>query len=207
MAVSGSDFQRVSLAATERIGLLSQASFLMATSHPAFTSPTKRGAWVLEQLLCSPPPPVPMNVMGELTAPAAGETVREKLEAHRSEPSCAGCHALMDPIGLGLEHFDAIGSYRESQGGEALDASGVLDGVGFSGVRELSALLAKDARLQSCFAQQLLTYAVGRSFAGPAGRSYAESLLQHTPAAGQLGFRDVLEAVVHSDAFRTHHGE
>lgn len=207
VTVSGSELQRVSLAATERVGLLSQTSFLMANSHPSFTSPTKRGAWVLEQLLCSPPPPVPPDVMGELTAPAAGETVREKLEAHRAQASCAGCHALMDPIGLGLEHFDAIGRFRDSQGGRAVDASGVLENTSFSGVRELSALLSQDPRLQSCFTQQLLTYAVGRSFHGAGGHAYAERVAQSTVAAGQPGVRDLLEAVVHSEAFRTRRGE
>lgn len=207
IAVAGSDFERVSLAATERVGLLSHASFLMANSHPGFTSPTKRGVWVLEQLLCSPPPPVPPDVMGDLTEPAAGETLREKLEAHRADASCAGCHALIDPIGLGLEHFDAIGGYRDTEDGQAVDASGVLDDTSFSGVRELSALLGRDARLPACFAQQLLTYAVGRSFGSPAGQSYAADLVQNTLAAGRHGVRDVLEAVVQSEVFRTRRGE
>ncbi|MDC0677731.1 DUF1592 domain-containing protein [Sorangium atrum] len=203
MPVSGSEFLRVSLAGTERVGLLSHASFLMANSHPGFTSPTKRGAWVLEQLLCSPPPPVPPDLMIDpLAAPAAGETVREKLEAHRAEPRCAGCHALMDPIGLGLEDFDAIGGYRDSE-----DASGVLQGTSFSGVRELAALLSQDARLQSCFAQQLLTYAVGRSFHSAGGHAYAEGVVQGARAAGQQGVLDLLNAVVKSDAFRTRRGE
>jgi hypothetical protein len=207
IAIPGSEFQRVSLAASERVGLLSHASFLMANSHPGFTSPTKRGAWVLEQLLCSPPPPVPPDVMGELTEPAAGETVREQLEAHRADPRCAGCHSLMDPIGLGLEHFDAIGGYRETQGGEALDVNGVLGDKSFSGVRELSALLSQDTRLQSCFTQHLLTYAVGRSFSSSGGQSYAARLAQSVAAAGQQGAYDVLEAVVQSDVFRTRRGE
>jgi hypothetical protein len=206
-AVTGSDFQRVSLSATERVGLLSHTSYLMMNSHPGFTSPTKRGVWVLDQLLCAEPPPAPADVMAELTAPVAGETIRETLAAHRVEQRCAGCHNLMDPIGLGLEHFDAIGRYRETESGRAVDASGVLGDTSFSGVRELSALLSQDARLQTCFAQQLLTYAVGRSFHGSAGHAYADGLIESASAAGQRGVRDLLKAVVQSDAFRTRRGE
>jgi hypothetical protein len=203
---SGSEFQRVSLGGTERVGLLSQTSFLMANSHPAFTSPTKRGAWVLEQLLCDPPPAPPPNI-DPLMEPVAGETVRQKLEAHRAQPACAACHTLMDPIGLGLENFDAIGSYHATQAGQPVNASGVLGDTQFSGVRELAALLSRDARLPTCFAQQMLTYAVGRTFQGSAGHSYADGLISGAPAAGLHGVRDLLGKVVQSEAFRTRRGE
>jgi hypothetical protein len=206
--VSGTEFQRVNLGMTERAGILSHTSFLMANAHPGFTSPTKRGAWVLEQLLCSPPPPVPPDLMIDpLSAPAVGETVREKLEEHRTNPTCAGCHTLMDPIGLGLEHFDAIGAYRTTDNGKPVDASGVLTGTSFTGARELSTLLGKDARLEGCFAQQLLTYAVGRSFHTVEGHRYADALAQHARAAGAQGIRDLIETVVRSEAFRTRRGE
>ena len=125
----------------------------------------------------------------------------------RVTQSCAACHALMDPIGLGLENFDAIGGYRATEGGRPVDASGTLGGKAFSGVRELSALLSQDPRLPTCFAQQLLTYAVGRSFSNATGNVYAASLVQTMSAAGHQGVRDVLKAVVQSDVFRTRHGE
>jgi hypothetical protein len=203
LSVTGSDFQRVDLGQTQRLGLLSQASFLMQTSHPAYTSPTKRGIWVLEQLLCSTPPPFPMDMdIPPLATPVENETLRQKLEKHREAAACAGCHAVMDPIGLGLENFDAIGGYRTTENGKAVDATGVLNGTTFSGVRELAPLLDK-AKLQTCFAQQLLTYAVGRTFSSAGGQSYADALVQGASAAGHQGMRDVIEAVVQSEAFRT----
>jgi hypothetical protein len=206
--VSGSGFQRVDLSATPRRGILGQTSFLMANSHPAFTSPTKRGAWVLEQVLCAPPPPPPADLMIEpLNAPAEGQSVREKLEEHRKNPTCATCHALMDPIGLGLENFDAIGAYHDTQNGKPVDATGVLQGTSFSGARELAPLLGSDPRLAGCFAKQLLTYAVGRSFNAASGRSTADALVQNASAAGKNGVRDLIKAVALSDAFRTRHGE
>ncbi len=207
VAVSGTDFARVDLSGTERVGLLGHTSFLMANSHPAFTSPTKRGAWVLEQLLCAAPPPVPADLSIEpLPEPPPGQTTRQQLEQHRKEPQCAGCHTLMDPIGLGLEHFDAIGAYRTLDNGQPVDASGVLNGTPFTGLRELSELLKADTRLQNCFAQQLLTYAVGRSFHDSASKGYAEALAQSASTTGHPGMRDVLEAVVLSDAFRSRQG-
>jgi hypothetical protein len=207
-AVAGSGFQRVDLSSTPRLGILGQTSFLMANSHPAFTSPTKRGAWVLEQLLCAPPPPPPADLMIEpLSAPADGQSVREKLEEHRKNPMCATCHALMDPIGLGLENFDAIGAYHDTQNGKPVDATGVLQGTSFSGARELAPLLSRDPRLAGCFAKQLLTYAVGRSFNTAGGRSTADALVQSAAAAGQLGVRDLIKAVALSDAFRARRGE
>lgn len=208
LSATGTDFQRADLSQSPRVGILSQASFLMATSHPAFTSPTKRGVWVLEQLLCSPPPPLPPDLnIQPLTAPVEGETLREKLEQHRKNQPCAGCHAVMDPIGLGLENFDAVGGYRTMENGKPIDASGVLNGKSFSGVRELSALLSPDPRLQTCFVRQLLTYAVGRSFSTAGGQSYVDSLVQSTGAAGHKGLRDMIAAVTQSDAFRTRRGE
>lgn len=209
LPASGSDFVRVDLSQTQRLGILSQTSFLMATSHPAFTSPTKRGVWVLEQLLCSEAPPFPMNMdIPPLVPPVEGETLRQKLEKHREKEPCASCHSVMDPIGLGLESFDAIGGYRTMENGVPVDSSGVLNGQSFSGVRELTALLNADpAKLQKCFARQLLTYAVGRTFVSPGGQGYADALAQNASAAGHAGMRDMIEAVVQSEAFRTRRGQ
>jgi hypothetical protein len=205
---AGSDFQRVSMADTPRVGILGQMSFLAQTSYPSFTSPTKRGVWVLEQLLCAPPDPVPGDLVIEpLEEPDPGQTLRQKLEQHRAEPKCAGCHAVMDPIGFGLENFDAIGAYRTLDNGVAVDASGNLDEVPFVGARELSTLLGTDPRIASCAAKQLLTYAVGRPFDAPDARAYADALAAEARAEGRHGFRDLIEAVVGSEAFRTSRGE
>lgn len=214
-AVTGSDFQRVSLSGTPRVGVLGQVSFLIGNSHPAFTSPTKRGVWVLEQLLCEEPPPPPPDIP-PLDKPIEGQTVREKLAEHRANPTCAACHKFFDPIGLGLEGFDALGGYREMEAGRAVDAtgsllvpdaSGNLQEASFSGLRELATLLSQDVRLQGCFTQQLLTYAAGRSFHSTSGHHYAEGLVESAQSAGQHGVRDLLKAVVQSDAFRSRRGE
>lgn len=208
VTATGNDFARVDLSGTERVGILGHTSFLMQTSQPGWTSPTKRGAWVLEQLLCSPPPPVPAELNVEpLTEPPPGQTKREQLEQHRKDPVCAGCHALMDPIGLGLENFDAIGSYRTTDNGKPVNSSGVIEGTNFSGLRELSNLLKTDERLQKCYARQLLTYAVGRSFHDAGSEAYADALVAGATPGGNPGMRDVINAVVQSDAFRSRRGQ
>jgi hypothetical protein len=146
-------------------------------------------------------------VSTELTAPEPGESVRDNLAAHRADKSCAGCHALMDPLGLGLENFDAIGAYRETEAGKPIDATGEFQGTSFSGARELATLLSRDPRLAGCFAKQLLTYAVGRSFHEADGDTIATALIQSERAAGRQGVRDVIEAVALNEAFRTRRGE
>lgn len=205
--VSGEAFVRVSTAGTPRVGLLTQASFLMATSPPNRTSPVKRGIWVLEQLLCSPPPPVP----NELDVPPLelpeDATVRQTLEAHRVNPGCASCHTIIDPLGLGFENFDAIGAYRTTENGHTVDASGVLEGVPFDGAHELVERLIEDERLAGCIAQQLLTYAVGRNFHEPSARTYARALARHSAQAGTNTWRQFLSTVVMSEAFQTRRSE
>jgi hypothetical protein len=205
---SGADFQRVSLADSGRAGILGQMSVLAATSHPSQTSPTKRGAWVLEQLLCSPPNPPPADLMIDpLGEPDPGQTLRQRVEAHRANDLCAGCHAIMDPIGFGLENFDAVGAHRTTDNGLPIDASGTLEDVPFSGAQELATLLASDARFAGCASRQLLTYAVGRSFDTPDGHAYAEALAAHARAEGRRGLEDLVLTVAQSEAFRTRRGE
>ena len=173
----------------------------METSHPDRTSPVKRGAWVLSQLLCSAPPPPPPDVppLQEQT-PGVTTTLRERLEQHRARPQCAPCHNLMDPIGLGFENYDGIGTYRLRDNGQPVDANGTLpDGASFAGAQALAPLLASDARYAPCVMQQLLTYAVGRPFDTDAAKAYAGSLV----SGGAGTWRAALEAVINSDAFRT----
>ena len=133
---------------------------------------------------------------------AAIENVRERLELHRSEPTCASCHALMDPIGLGLESFDAIGQARDKyENGDAIDTRGVLpDGQEFNGPRELSAVLSDDPRFLRCVAQKMLTYALGRSV-----QSGEQALIDRTRNAylAQGGtLRALIDTIVLSKAFR-----
>lgn len=165
--VSGSEFRRVSLAGTPRGGLLTQASVLTVTSNPNRTSPVKRGKWILENILGSPPPPPPPNVP-ELAEVAQGElrgTLRQRMEQHRSNPACAACHRKMDPLGFAMENFDPIGAWREADGGSPVDAAGELpDGEKFAGASELRKLLVESRKEEfiRCLSEKLMVYALGR---------------------------------------------
>lgn len=205
--IAGSEFSRIQTDDTQRGGILTQASILMATSQPARTSPVKRGIWVLEQLLCSPPPPVPSNLeIGDLV-PSPDATTREILELHRADPGCASCHSIIDPLGFGLEDFDGIGAYRTTENGQQVDASGILNEVPFVGSNELIPLIAEDERLNECISQQLLTYAVGRNFHEPEPKRYARAVAQHAIESGQDTWRQFITAVVMSEAFQTRRPE
>ncbi len=149
-----------------RRGLLTHASILTLTSNPTRTSPVKRGKWVLENILGDPPPPAPPGVppLEEDNADSKNRTLRQSLEIHRANPSCASCHKVLDPIGLGLENFDAIGRWRTTDDGIKIDADGEFaDGRKFSGPRELlEHLQVEQPKIARHFAAQLLTYALGR---------------------------------------------
>ena len=161
------EWKRVSLAGTPRGGLLTQASILTVTSNPTRTSPVKRGKWVLEQLLGTPPPPAPPNIpslddskRNELTG-----TFRQKLEQHRADPKCANCHAKMDAFGFALENFNGIGSWRDrDETGAAIDASGKLaTGRAINGLADMKALLrSRKQDFARCLAEKMLIYALGR---------------------------------------------
>jgi hypothetical protein len=163
--VYGSHFRRVALPAPERRGILGHGSVLTVTSHANRTSPVVRGKWILENLLGTPPPPPPPNVPpldeGEGVAP---QTMRERMEQHRRNPACAGCHKIMDPIGLALENFDAVGAWRTEDASSPIDASGQLaDGGRVDGPASLrEALLKRRDVLVGNLTEKLLTYALGR---------------------------------------------
>ncbi len=162
--VSGDQFRRVSLAGTARGGLLTHASVLTVTSNPTRTSPVKRGKWVLDNLLNTPPPPAPANVP-ELERGKLQGTLRERMEQHRKDPACAACHKMMDPIGFALENFDAVGLWRSRDGSDDIDPRGTFpDGTVFNGVDDLRRLLASERRDQftRCLAEKMLIYAIGR---------------------------------------------
>jgi mono/diheme cytochrome c family protein len=169
-APTGDGFQRVSLAGTPRQGVLSQGSFLLGTSNPTRTSPVKRGRFVLDQILGTPVPPAPPGIVSNVDAPEqAGLTQRQRIEKHRSDPSCASCHALMDPLGLGFENFDAVGAWRDTEDYEgktvAVDAAGrLVSGESFASPKQLIGVLASGHRADYYrnVAQKMLTYALGR---------------------------------------------
>ena len=164
--VYGSHFRRVTLTDENRFGLLGKASVLSVTSYTTRTSPTIRGKWLLENILAAPMPPPPPNVPAlEASNPGgAALSVREMLEKHRANPACAGCHARMDPLGLSLENFDAIGQWRTTDAGKPINASGVLlDGTKVEGPAALQrALLAQKTQFIQAVTEKLLTYALGR---------------------------------------------
>ena len=164
--VYGSHFRRVILTDENRFGLLGKASVLAVTSYTTRTSPTIRGKWVLENILSAPPPAPPPNVPSLESSNKDGKplSVRQMLEMHRANPACASCHARMDPLGLSLENFDAIGRWRTTDAGHAIDASGVLlDGTKVDGPRELrQALMAQKMQFVKTVTDKLLTYALGR---------------------------------------------
>jgi Protein of unknown function (DUF1592)/Protein of unknown function (DUF1588)/Protein of unknown function (DUF1587)/Protein of unknown function (DUF1585)/Protein of unknown function (DUF1595) len=165
--VYGSEFRRVALHDPKRYGLLGQASVLTVTSYPNRTAPTIRGKWVLEQLLGTPPPPPPPNVPSlKDDASTKKMTMRERMEQHRANPTCAVCHKMMDPIGFSLENFDGLGRWRDSTGigTGPIDTSGVLpDGTAFDGPTGLrDVLVSKRELFVETFTERLLTYALGR---------------------------------------------
>ena len=164
--IKGSTFQRIALQNSARGGILTQASVLTVTSNPTRTSPVKRGRWVLEQILGSPPPPPPPDVpeLEEDHDAITGTTLRERLEQHREDPACANCHAKMDPIGFAMENFNAIGKFRTKDGEQQIDSAGQLpDGTTFDGIADLKQILKnRKKQFAQCLTEKMLTYALGR---------------------------------------------
>jgi hypothetical protein len=157
--------QRVNLgSAEERGSLLGNGGILTVTSFPTRTSPVKRGAWVLSNVLCQEPPAPPPGVEALPIPSNPTSSLRERVEAHRNKPMCSGCHSLMDPIGFGLESFDGVGRMRTMDtGGFPIDASGTLPtGQAFNGPKELTHLLKGDARVPHCMTEKMFTYGLGR---------------------------------------------
>ncbi|MDA1055076.1 MAG: DUF1592 domain-containing protein [Planctomycetota bacterium] len=206
--IKGEAFQRVALQGRSRGGLLTQASVLTVTSNPTRTSPVKRGRWVLEQILGEPPPSPPPDVP-ELPSDEkaiAGGSLRQRLEAHRQNPSCANCHAKMDPIGFALENFDAIGAFRTKDGEFDVDPSGEFsDGTRFSGPEELKSIIKEKKELFArCLAEKMLTYALGRGI-----EYYDRPTVERVVTQLEMGdykFSSLVSEIVKSDAFRQRRG-
>ncbi len=201
--VAGGYFRRVSLAGTERRGVLTHGSVLMVTSYPTRTSPVLRGKWVLEQLLGAPPPPPPPDVpaLADGASSSAG-SLREALEQHRANPACAACHARLDPLGFALETFDAVGAYRTEDQGVAVEASGSLpDGTRVDGPAGLRRVLAsRRQEFVETLAANLLTYALGRGLEAY-DRPAVREIRRRTEAADHR-FSALVAAIVDSVPFR-----
>jgi len=163
--IQGPQFRKVSLAGTNRCGVLTQGSVLTLTSYSTRTSPVLRGKWILDNLLNTPPPPPPPGVPSlEDTKVSAGASLRQQLEAHRAKPLCASCHARLDPLGFGLENFDALGRWRVVDGATPVEASGTLPGgKSFVGPQQLASVLKQDrGTFTRALTAKLMTYALGR---------------------------------------------
>ncbi len=165
--IEGDSMRKVTFPSQERGGVLGMAGVLTATSLPSRTSPVLRGKWVLEQILGTPPPPPPPNVPDLEASHDSSEsevTLRVLLERHRDDPACKGCHQAMDPIGLGLENFDAMGRWREAYGNERIDPSGVMkSGERFESPAELRNILQSQKELfAKNFSIKMLSFALGR---------------------------------------------
>lgn len=206
--VMGPDFQRVTLTQPQRFGILGKGAILTATSYPHRTSPVLRGAWILENLMGTPPAAPPPGVDTNLAADEGGApvaaTVREMLEDHRANPTCSGCHSVMDPLGIALENFDAIGVWRERDrfAGAPIQADGRL-ATGFpvdGPVALREALIAEPELFVGAVAENLLSYALGRTLSHtdmPTVRSIVRAAGQH-----DFEFAALVRGVVLSKQFR-----
>jgi hypothetical protein len=199
--VTGPDFVRVELDET-RGGLFRLGSVLTVTSQPDRTSPVKRGKWVLDQILCEPPPDPPPDVDTFFeTEETEALTLRERLARHRADPACAVCHDSIDPLGLSLENYDAIGRYRTLDNDQDIDASGQLpDGRTFDGPGELSDLLDEDERYTTCVTEKVVAYALGRSLDAP-DRCFIEDIITRA-SESDLALREIVIQTVLADTFR-----
>jgi mono/diheme cytochrome c family protein len=206
--VQGEKFREVSLEGSPRAGVLTQASILTLTSQRTRTSPVRRGKWILETFLGEAPPPPPADVPQFSDAEKANPkaSLRDQLALHRTSASCAVCHKIMDPLGLGLENFDGIGRWREKEKDHAIDASGSLPGgASFRGPVELIAVLTKrqDA-FRRHLAETLLTYALGRGVEYY-DRCAIERIVEGT-RRGDDRFSALVTEIVKSDPFLLRRG-
>ena len=203
--IAPSMFIRVTLPPGERGGILTHASILTATSNPTRTSPVKRGKWIMEQILGSPPPPAPPSVP-TLEGQELKGNLRQRMEQHRTDPACASCHTRMDAIGFAFEKFDAVGLVRATDEGAPIDPSGKLpDGRAFAGAGELKKILKADReKIVRNLASKLLTFGLGRGldyYDGPAVDKITTAAL-----AQDARFSALVLGVVQSDPFRLRRG-
>jgi hypothetical protein len=183
-----------------RVGLLGAAGVLAVHSTPTATSATLRGKFIRTRLLCGEIPPPPPGTVTELPPAQPGQTQRQRVDVHLSNATCAGCHRLMDPLGLALENFDGIGAYRELEAGQPIDASGELDGVPFDGPVALAQLLRQSPGAADCMVQQLYRFLVGRR--DTEGEAPVLSALRQSFAGESYRLRRLAVQIVESDGFR-----
>jgi len=203
--ITGSHFRRVTVTSDARRGLLGQGSILSVTSYPNRTSPVKRGKWVLENLLGTPPPEPPPNVpsLKEEGRSIAHLTMRQRMEQHRANPVCASCHRLMDPLGFALENFDAVGQFRtHDEGFNPIEPDGAFpDGTTFSGPQGLrQVLLDHSDQFVNTVAEKMMTYALGRGV--DYGDAPAIRKVRREAAANDFRFSSIVLGIVDSAQFQ-----
>lgn len=205
--VKGNEFRKVQLKDPNRGGILTQASVLTLTSNPTRTSPVKRGKWVLDNVLGTPPPNAPANVPSLESQKKLTGSLRQRMKMHRENPSCASCHAKMDPIGFALENFDAVGKWRTKDQGFEIDASGELpSGKKFDGAGGLKKILLEDRKddFVHNLISKTMTYALGRGV-----EYYDECAIQQVKQElerNDYRFSALIRAIVHSEPFQKRGG-
>lgn len=204
--VEGEGLVRVELDPAERRGLLTQPALLAVLSKPNQSDPIHRGLFVRQRLLCQQLPPPPDDIAVVAPDPAPGLTTRERFREHSANTRCQGCHQLIDPIGFGFEHYDAMGRWRDDDQGRPIDASGEVfatadaDGP-FDGIPELAAQLAASTQVRECVARQAYRYAMGRTENGRDACSVAQ--VQEDFRASGYDLRELLVAIVRTEGFRS----
>ena len=207
MPAGNQNVQIVALNPRQRAGILTLSAFLTAQAHANQSAPVLRGKTVMTQVLCRDIPPPPANVSTALPVVTSGTTTRERLTAHVTNPACASCHQLFDPVGFGFENFDAIGAWRDTEGGQMVDAGGSYSDSSqatyrFSDPVELANGIATSADLAPCMALQWFRFSLSRNEAPEDASSLAA--IQKQFAASDYNLRGLILSIVTSDAFRLH---
>jgi len=204
--VYGTQYRRVPVTNGARRGLLGHGSILALTSYPNRTSPVNRGKYVLTNILGTPPPAPPENVPPLDETPGKARTMRERMEEHRRNPACAGCHKLMDPIGIALENFDGIGRWRTADAGLAIDpAAQLADGSNVAGPADLrAAILRRPELFARNMTEMLLTYALGHGLEHH-DMPYVRGILKEA-ARGDYRFSSLVLGIVKSVPFQMRSG-
>ncbi|MBL9114815.1 MAG: DUF1592 domain-containing protein [Verrucomicrobiaceae bacterium] len=202
---SGRDFKKVSLVGTPRRGILTHGSILTLTANPTRTNIVRRGKFVLESIVGIPPPPAPGDVppLDEEKARSSKLTLRQQFEAHRADASCAGCHALLDPVGFALENFDAIGRWRDKERGNPIDSTGQwVRGQKFNNIEDLQKIIAGDLKqdFMRCLVEHLMTYALGRGLEY-SDRPFVQEIVAQAEKSGER-FQDIIHLVTKSVPFQ-----
>jgi hypothetical protein len=206
--VEGPEFRRVELQTPERGGILGQASVLTVSSYPTRTSVVIRGKYILQNILGAPPPPAPADVPAlDEAAVGTSMTLRQQMEKHRADPTCATCHSKMDPLGFGLENYDGIGKWRTLDGKFPVDSTGTLpNGKAFATPAEMRSLLRSQLpQFARCMTEKMLTYSLGRGI-GPEDRRTVDQILRNW-AAKDYPFQSLIFEVVRSLPFQARRGE